>query len=151
MKRSVTHGTFTIERVYDAAPARVFAAWSELDAKKRWFACHDNQAIGDFDFRVGGRESNTGGPPGGPLYAFEAWYQDIVPGERIVYSYTMRKDGERISASLVTVELEATRGGTRMTFTEQGAFLDGHDAPAQREHGTREGLAHLDAELRRAS
>lgn len=151
MKRSVTHGTFTIERVYDAAPARVFAAWSEREAKRRWFACHDNQTMGDFDFRVGGRETNTGGPPDGPMYAFEAWYQDIVPGERIVYSYTMRRDDERISASLVTVEIEAAPGGTRMTFTEQGAFLDGHDSPAQREHGTREGFAALDAALGRVA
>jgi uncharacterized protein YndB with AHSA1/START domain len=25
--------------------------------------------------------------------------------------------------------------GTRMVFTEQGAFLDGHEMPRQREHG----------------
>nr|WP_225937175.1 hypothetical protein [Myxococcus sp. RHSTA-1-4] len=36
-----------------------------------------------------------------------------------------------------------------MRFTEQGVFLDGHDAPAEREHGTKLGLDKLDAALRR--
>ena len=31
-KRSVRHATFVIERVYDAPPARVFAAWASLQA-----------------------------------------------------------------------------------------------------------------------
>ena len=39
--------------------------------------------------------------------------------------------------------------GTRLLLTEQGAFLDGHDTPAQREHGTRGLLEKLDATLER--
>jgi uncharacterized protein YndB with AHSA1/START domain len=37
-ERSVTHATFVVERSYDAAPARVFAAWADPAAKARWFA-----------------------------------------------------------------------------------------------------------------
>ena len=37
--------------------------------------------------------------------------------------------------------------GTRLTFTEQGAFLDGFDDPLLREHGTRELLYALGASL----
>ena len=36
-QRSAHHATFVIERIYDASPARVFAAWSEPEAKARWF------------------------------------------------------------------------------------------------------------------
>ena len=36
---------------------------------------------------------------------FEALYQDIVPDERIVYTYEMHLDEPRISVSLSTVEL----------------------------------------------
>ena len=39
------------------------------------------------DFRVGGKEVNRGGPKGGPVHTFNAIYQDIVPEQRIVYSY----------------------------------------------------------------
>ena len=37
--------------------------------------------------------------------------------------------------SLATAEFEPERDGTRLVFTEQGAFLDGHEIPARREQG----------------
>ena len=61
---SVTHATFVVERTYDAAPSRVFAAWSEPEAKARWFGGSDGEF--ELDFRVGGREFSRGGPPDGP-------------------------------------------------------------------------------------
>jgi two-component system sensor histidine kinase KdpD len=46
-------------------------------------------------------------------------------------------DDRRISVSLATIELKPEGSGTRLTFTEQGAFLDGYDDPGDRERGTR--------------
>lgn len=42
----------------------------------------------------------------------------------------------RISVSVTTVEFKDDDDRTRVVYTEQGAFLDGHDDPRQREHGT---------------
>lgn len=150
-ERSVTHDTFVVERTYDASPARVFAAWADPVAKARWFAGPDEWASSMFelDFRVGGRERNSGGTPGGPVHSFDGRYADIVPDERIIMSYDMRMDETLISVSLATVEFRPAGGGTRLIYTEQGAFLDGHDTPAQREQGTIELLDALDAELLR--
>ena len=86
---------------------------------------------------------------GGPVHTYDAIYQDIVADQRIVYSYDMHLDERRISVSLATVEFKPSAGGTRLVFTEQGAYLDGFDDPAVREEGTRELLGALDAELRR--
>jgi uncharacterized protein YndB with AHSA1/START domain len=148
--RSITHATFVIERTYDASPARVFKAWADPAAKARWFGGPDAATAGyELDFRVGGREVNRGGPPGGPVYTYDARYQDIVPDQRIVYTYDMHMGDARISVSLATVELKPAGAGTRLIFTEQGAFLDGYDNPDQREKGTADLLASLDAELRR--
>ena len=149
-KRSVTHATFVIERVYDATPARVFNAFASPAAKRRWFVGPDDWGAGEheLDFRVGGREISRGGPKGGPIHSFDARYQDIVPNERIIYSYDMHLDDRRISVSLATIELRAEGAGTRLVFTEQGAFLDGYDDASQREHGTRELLDALGASLR---
>jgi uncharacterized protein YndB with AHSA1/START domain len=150
-ERSVTHATFVVERTYAASPARVFAAFADPAAKKRWFASPDEMGPSEhnIDFRVGGRELNRAGPPGGPTYTFDALYQDIVPDQRIVSTYEMLVAETRISVSLATVDLKPAGNGTRLVYTEQGAFLDGHDTPAQREHGTGELLDALGAELER--
>jgi uncharacterized protein YndB with AHSA1/START domain len=148
-ERSVTHATFVIERTYEASPARVFAACADRDAKARWFVGPDDWESSDFtlDFRVGGTEHSSGGPAGGPTYSYDAEFQDIVPDERIVTTYDMHMDDAKISVSVATIEFTPAGAGTRLVYTEQGAFLDGHDTPAQREHGTAELLDALGASL----
>jgi uncharacterized protein YndB with AHSA1/START domain len=136
--RSTQHATFVIERVLKATPAQVFNAFADPVAKARWFSGPDEWEQGEkeFDFRVGGRERTSGGPKGGPVHAFESRYQDIVPNERIVYTYDMHLGDKRISVSLTTVEFKRAGTGTRLIFTEQGVFLDGYDDAAGREHGS---------------
>jgi uncharacterized protein YndB with AHSA1/START domain len=152
-KRSVTHDTFRIERTYDAAPSRVFEAFADPTAKARWFGGPPEwvQLEREMDFRVGGREVDSGGPKGGPVHSFEARYQDIVPNERIVFTYDMHLGDARISVSLTTIELAPAGTGTRLVFTEQGVYLDGYDDARQREHGTRELLDALGAALQARS
>jgi uncharacterized protein YndB with AHSA1/START domain len=143
-ERSVVHSTFAIERTYDASPTRVWGAWAEPAAKASWFGPKDlPHESRDFDFRVGGQERFAVGTPDGATYLFDSRYSDIVSEQRIVYAYDMYRDETRISVSLATIELEPNGNGTKLTFTEQGAFLDGHDTPAEREHGTRALLDNL--------
>ncbi|QYR20332.1 SRPBCC family protein [Paenibacillus sp. sptzw28] len=142
-ERSVNHATFSVERIYQAAPARVFAAWADPELKAGWYPKAD-----EFDFRVGGREISRGGPPDGPIFTFNACFEEIVPNQRIVYSYTLDMGETRISVSVTTVEFHSADAGTRLTFTEQGTFLDGHDTPEVREHGTKALLDQLGEALR---
>jgi uncharacterized protein YndB with AHSA1/START domain len=132
-ERPVEHATFAVERRYEQPSDRVFAAWADREAKARWWGRSIKEH--DLDFRVGGRERQRGIDEHGNAYTFEAHYRDILPGERIVYSYEMLVDETRISVSLATVEFVPEGSGTRLIYTEQGAFLDEHDWPARREHG----------------
>jgi uncharacterized protein YndB with AHSA1/START domain len=146
---TVSHDTFVIERTYDVPVAQTFRAWADPILKARWFA-GSAEALGagyELDFRVGGREVNRGGPPGGPVYTYESEFRDIVPEQRIVYTYEMCADEARISVSVATVEFRNEGATTRLILTEQGAFLDGHDTVAQREEGTRSLLDSLAATL----
>ena len=135
MERFVNHATFVVERTYAASLGKVYSAWSDQAAKSKWFSKPDI-----FEFRVGGREYSRGGPPEGPIFTFKACYQEIVPEQRLVYTYTLDADDTRMSVSLTTVEFIPVEGGTKLVFTEQGAFFDGHDTPEIREHGTNEML-----------
>ncbi|CAD5285098.1 conserved hypothetical protein [Bosea sp. 62] len=150
-ERSAIHADFTIERRYPASPARVFAAFADPVAKRRWSTCHDEGGLGEYslDFREGGFETMRGAPGPGSVYAMRAIYHEIVPRERLVYSYEMFRDDLRISVSLVTLEFRGEGAGTRLVFTEQSVFLDGHDSPQMREQGTGIGFDRLAAELAR--
>jgi uncharacterized protein YndB with AHSA1/START domain len=151
----VAHGTFTIERRYDAAPERVFRAYSDPVAFRRWFVEGKGFTVHEWthDFRIGGRAGGRFrfGDESNPTWFNETEHLDIVPGERIVISYVMGRetpDGRvRNSASLATTELVADGAGTRLIYTEQGAFLESADDIARREHGCREMLEGLASEL----
>ena len=132
---SALHDTFRIDRHFDAEPARVFRAFADPEAKAKWFGSPAATRRESFDFREGGRETmesvfeNT-------KYGYVASYTDIIPDQRIVYTYEMTMNGQRISVSVATIELRAAAGGTDFTLTEQGVYLDGLDNSAQRKQGT---------------
>ena len=142
--QSVIHETFTIERSYPAAPSRVFGAFASEEAKNTWGDTGDLEpgsggaAETEFDFRVGGRERFGFGYQG-TAYRLAALYYDIVPDQRIIYSYEMYANDARISVSVATIEFSKTGDGTTLTWTEQGTYLDGFDgirAPELRREGT---------------
>ncbi len=145
-RRSVTHATFTIERVFDCTPARLWRAFSDPAEKVRW-ACHEEWRMEEMTFAVGGREVSGGRDPGGPFWRFEGIYLDISEGERFCVAYTMSRDEVTVSASLITWEIAADPAGARLTFTDQGAYLDGLADPAEREAGSGAGLDNLAAML----
>jgi uncharacterized protein YndB with AHSA1/START domain len=139
-KRSVSHGVFSVERAYDAPVERVWRALSDREAKAKWFggtAGEWTEIERNMDFRVGGAERVKGHWKSGVVSDFDALYHDIVPDQRIVYSYTMHINEAKISVSLATMELNAENPRrTRLKVTEQGAFLDGYDDNGSRERGT---------------
>ena len=147
-ERPVIHNTFVIERTYPASASRVFAASTSKEAKDAWGDTGDLSEPGpddggaEFDFRSGGHERFGFGYQG-VSYRYDALYYDIVPDQRIIYSYEMYADGARISVSVATIEVAATADGTALTWTEQGAYVDGIDgpeAPQLREGGIAEML-----------
>jgi uncharacterized protein YndB with AHSA1/START domain len=151
-ERSVTHATFRIERTYEGStPEQVFFAFADKASKRRWFVDGEGWQIDSFemDFRVGGIERSSFRFQGGPLVSNETIYHDIVENQRLVCAYSMTVGETLISVSLGTIEISATEGGSKLAYTEQGAYLDGHDNVAQREGGCRELYEALAVELRR--
>lgn len=136
---TVTNATFVIERLLNASPARVFAAYASLEAKSAWFRtpteCETLNR--DFDFRIGGKERFRARWPSGLISDFQATYHDIVENDRIVLDYDLFHDADMLSVSLLTLEFRAEGDRTRLIHTEQGCYLSGGaEAVAGREHGT---------------
>lgn len=138
-QHSTQFGSFSLERVYPQSREIVWAAWSTLGGKARWFAGGGGWTLIErsFDFRVGGTERAKGRwAANGTVSDFNAIYRDIVPNERIVYCYDMHLNDKHISVSLATVELKVEGKGTRLIVNEQAVFLDGYDDAGSRERGT---------------
>ena len=142
------HGSFTLERVYAAAPARVFHAFTDREAKGKWFGSGAGRTVVQcMEVAPGGREIVEGHWADGTTTRFDAVYFDVVPRERLVYAYEMHLNETKISVSLATVELSPAGAGTRLVVTEQGSFLDGYEDNGSREHGTGYLLDQLGASL----
>jgi uncharacterized protein YndB with AHSA1/START domain len=136
-ERSVTHATFTLERSYDAPPAKVFKAFADPAIKRRWFVEGEGWDVEEFtgEFKVGGFERSRFRFRGGEPIRNDTSYHDIVPNERIIFAYSMAIGDNRISSSLATFQFKSAGNGTQIIFTEQGAFLDGLDNAGPREGG----------------
>ena len=153
----IAHGTFTIECRYDASPERVFRAYADPAAFRRWFVEGENWTIHDwtYDFRVGGHAGGSFrfGDESNDTWFNHTEHLDIVENRRIIVSYVMGRvtpaGNERASASLATTELVADGAGTRLIYTEQGAYFGGdpHREIAMREEGCGEMLDKLAREL----
>jgi uncharacterized protein YndB with AHSA1/START domain len=140
----VIHSTFVIERSFPKPPETVFAAFSDPNKYRRWFAEGDNHNLDEFeiDFRVGGSEHqryrlNETTPLPGATIVNDGIFQNIIPNQLIVIASGMTLDDKRISAALVTIELLPTTTGTDLICTHQGAFFEGADGPKMREGGWR--------------
>ncbi len=147
---SIRQRDFTIERRFRQSPEQTFQVFADPDLRARWFRVPDSwtDAEWSLDFRIGGGELNAGRDQRGSHHVFRSRFHEIVDGERIVFAYDMVLDGRLTSVSLTTVELRLDdAGGTHLIFTEHGAFLDGLDDPAEREHGTGLLLDRIDALL----
>ena len=152
--RSIVHASFTITRLYEATPARVFQAFADQKAKNKWFGSSPGGQIlkREFDFREGGREHLTGQHANGMVSAFDCIYQDIVPPSekeegRIIYGYVLHLDGRKISVSQAAIEIRPEGASTKLVLTEYGDYLDGYDDAGSREHGTNLLMDRLDKSL----
>ena len=148
-QNSIVHSTFCVERNYPQTPARVFHCFADKEMVRRWRVEGEGCLVHEFtfDFRVGGSEVSRFSFMGGPEIRLDAQFQAIVPDQRIVFTYRMSMGAVPLSASLTTVELVPSGGGTRLVFTEQGAYFDGVDSAKGREEGCRALLEKLAAEL----
>lgn len=136
-----------LERRFPVAPEKVWRAWTDPQALKRWFGPGGPQpvALAELDVRVGGRFRIVFGGPQGTEHEVQGVYREVVPPRRLVFTWTWpRTTPER--ESVVTIELRAAGGGTDMLFTHaqhfDGAVRDGH------RRGWTETFVKLDAFLR---
>jgi uncharacterized protein YndB with AHSA1/START domain len=112
--------SLTIKRRFKAPPAKVFAAWSDPEKMKHWMGPGDVQkVVAECDLRVGGRY-HISMIMTDDQHDVSGVYREIVPNERLVFTWAWKSTPER--ESLVTVTFKDDNGGTVMTLLHEQFF-----------------------------
>jgi uncharacterized protein YndB with AHSA1/START domain len=111
-----------IERTLPAARGLVYQAFTDPQRMLQWFGPHGFSATTiELDVRKGGSwRGGMRGPDGGEMIA-SGVYREIVPNERLVFTYAWEEHGVRGHETVCCLELSDEGNQTRMVFT-QGPF-----------------------------
>jgi uncharacterized protein YndB with AHSA1/START domain len=146
MSESATvHATLIFERRVPATADQVFAAFADVDERKKWGAPSDNTALiyDHADFREGGEDVFRCGSKSNPNFHGTTRYLDVAVNRRIVSSETISVDGRRLCASLSTLELNPDGDHTKLKSTIQLVSFVGQDMVKGHENGTNASLDNL--------
>lgn len=96
--------SLTLKRRLNATAERVYAAWTEPTQIVKWFGPDSGRvARADMDVRVGGRYTIVFFTEDGEEHHVSGIYREVVPNERLVFTWAWRSTPER--ESLVTIRI----------------------------------------------
>jgi uncharacterized protein YndB with AHSA1/START domain len=129
-----TKPSLTLRRRLNAPPSRVYEAWTDPAKMMRWFGPADAETLlAETDPRLGGRFRVLMRTADGEEHDVSGVYREVVPDEKLVFTWAWRSTPER--ESLVTVALKRDGAGTLLTLTHE-QFFDEAARDAHREGWT---------------
>jgi uncharacterized protein YndB with AHSA1/START domain len=127
----VTRPSLSFKRRLNAAPAKVYAAWTDPKKIIHWFGRADvkpGSLQAEIDPRTGGR-FRVSFSANDEYYEIRGVYREVVPNQRLVFSWAWHSTPER--ESQVTVSLKPDGDGTLLTLHHEQLFdsasRDGHE------------------------
>lgn len=119
----VSKPSVTLQRRINAAPAKVYAAWTKPDMIVQWFGPNDakrESVKAETDVRTGGHFTISFVHGNGELSRVSGAYQEVVPDEKLVFSWAWYTTPDRVSQ--VTVTTRADGDGTLLTLKHEQFF-----------------------------
>jgi uncharacterized protein YndB with AHSA1/START domain len=113
--------SLTIKRRFNAPPEKVFAAWTDPEKVKRWMGPAAVEVLSaENDARNGGRYRWLMQSPDGTQHDVSGVYREVVPNEKLVFTWAWKSTPER--ESLITITFKRDGAGTMMTFLHEQFF-----------------------------
>ena len=121
--------SLTLKRHLNAAPEKVYAAWTDPQKLIKWFG-PDSGAVerAETDVRTGGRYTVVFFTEDGEEHHVSGLYREVVQNEKLVFTWAWRTMPER--ESLVTVLIRPDGDGSMLTLMHEQFF----DEPARDRH-----------------
>jgi uncharacterized protein YndB with AHSA1/START domain len=115
--------SLTLNRSYPVPPEKVWRAWTDPQALKRWFGPggEDPVSLAQLDVRVGGRFRIVFGGPDGKAHDVQGVYKEVVPHRKLVFTWTWPSSTPE-RESVITIELRAAGRGTELVFRQEQFF-----------------------------
>ena len=135
-------------RVFDAPRELVFEAHSSCEHMSNWWGPRQYEVTScEIDFRPGGKWRMVHRGPDGEEYGFHGEYREIVPPERIVWTFEF--EGMPGHVSVETLSLEEQDGKTTLTSTSVFDTVEDRDGMIESgmESGAAESMDRLDEYL----
>jgi uncharacterized protein YndB with AHSA1/START domain len=130
-QRLAERPSLNLQRHYPVAPEKVWRAWTDPEAVKRWWGPMPGEpvSVAELDVRVGGRFRIVFGGPEGKDNECAGTYKEVVPNRKLVFTWSWpNTTPDRIS--VVTIELVRSGSGTDLLFRHEQLFdeaaRDGH-------------------------
>ncbi len=122
--------SLTLKRRLNAAPAKVYAAWTQPAQLVKWFGPDSGPVLkAETDVRVGGRFHVNFRTEDGEDHNVSGVYQEVVPNEKLKFTWAWRTMPER--ESLVTILIKPDGDGAILTLIHEQFFdeaaRDGHE------------------------
>jgi len=113
--------SLTLKRRFNAAPAKVYAAWTDPTKIALWFGPDSGKVqSAETDVCVGGRYTVVFFTEDGEEHHVSGVYREVVPNEKLVFTWAWRSTPER--ESLVTVLVKPDGDGTLFTLIHEQFF-----------------------------
>ncbi len=112
--------SLTLTRRLRAHPEKVYAAWADPLNLVQWFAqtqAKPGSIKAELDVRVGGRYRISWSDEKGERFEVGGVYREVVPNERLKFTWAWHSTPER--ESLVTVQFRPDAGGTLLIFDHE--------------------------------
>ena len=115
--------SLTLTRHYPVAPEKVWRAWTDAEAVRKWWGPGPGEPVSaaELDVRVGGRFRIVFGGSDGKAHTCAGEYQEVVPNRKLVFTWSWpNTTPERVS--VVTIEFRKANEGTDLIFRHEQLF-----------------------------
>ncbi|KFL26717.1 polyketide cyclase [Devosia sp. 17-2-E-8] len=139
-KAENTNRELVLTRLIDAPRERVFAAWTQPDLLKQWFAPRPwSTPVAELDVRTGGWNYVVMRDQDGNDYPNRGMYLEVVPNEKIVFTDAYTGDWQPSDKPFFTAVLTFEDEGGKTRYTARARHWTVEDRQMHEKMGFHEG------------
>ncbi len=109
-----------LTRTFAAPRETVFQAWTDREILVKWWGPKGYTVpVAEIDVRPGGAWRTCMRSPEGEEYCVGGVYREVIPPEKLVFTWAWESDGEPGHETVVTIEFHDKDGATELVLVQE--------------------------------